>query len=77
MMVPGPAQSAAIAALGDDAHVEAQRERYRERLTLMADVLSEWAKCDVPMPQGGFYLWIPVGDAWAFVERLMTDGEHL
>ncbi|MGB1785066.1 MAG: aminotransferase class I/II-fold pyridoxal phosphate-dependent enzyme [Ilumatobacteraceae bacterium] len=77
MMVPGPAQSAAIAALGDDAHVEEQRERYHERLTLMADVLSEWAKCDVPMPQGGFYLWIPVGDAWAFVERLMTDGGAL
>ena len=77
MMVPGPAQSAAIAALGDDAHVEEQRERYHERLTLMANVLSEWAKCDVPMPQGGFYLWIPVGDAWAFIERLMTDGGAL
>ncbi|MGA0218436.1 MAG: aminotransferase class I/II-fold pyridoxal phosphate-dependent enzyme [Ilumatobacteraceae bacterium] len=77
MMVPGPAQAAGIAALADDEHVELQRERYYERLTLMAEVLSDWAQCEIPMPQGGFYLWVPVGDAWAFVERLMSDGGAL
>ncbi len=34
LMVPGPAQAAGIAALADDAHVDAQRARYRERLVL-------------------------------------------
>jgi len=77
MMVPGPAQAAGIAALADDEHVELQRKRYYERLTLMAEVLSGWAECEVPLPQGGFYLWAPVGDAWAFVERLMSDGGAL
>jgi aspartate/methionine/tyrosine aminotransferase len=77
MMVPGPAQVAAIAALADDEHVEIQRDRYLDRLNVMAEVLSSWAKCDVPMPQGGFYLWVPVGDAWSFVERLMADGGAL
>lgn len=77
MMVPGPAQVAGIAALADDEHVEVQRDRYLERLTGMAEVLSSWADCEVPMPQGGFYLWVPVGDAWRFVERLMSDGGAL
>jgi aspartate/methionine/tyrosine aminotransferase len=77
MMVPGPAQAAGIAALADDEHVELQRERYYERLTLMAEVLSDWAQCEIPMPRGGFYLWVPVGDAWAFAERLMSDGGAL
>jgi succinyldiaminopimelate transaminase len=77
MMVPGPAQVAGIAALADDDHVEVQRDRYLERLRVMAEVVSSWANCEVPMPQGGFYLWVPVGDAWSFVEQLMTDGGAL
>ena len=77
MMVPGPAQVAGIAALADDDHVEVQRDRYLERLGVMAEVVSSWANCEVPMPQGGFYLWVPVGDAWSFVEQLMTDGGAL
>ena len=31
-MVPGPVQAAAVAAWADDAHVDAQRDRYRGRL---------------------------------------------
>ena len=27
-----------------------------------------------PLPAGGFYLWFPVGDGWAFAERLATEG---
>lgn len=77
MMVPGPAQSAAVAALDDDAHVETQRERYRSRLERMADVIGAWSGIDVPLPAGGFYLWIEVGDAWAFTERLAREGGAL
>ncbi len=77
MMVPGPAQAAAIAALDDDDHVELQRDRYRSRLALLASVLSEWSGDPVPLPQGAFYLWIPVGDGWDYTERLARDGGAL
>jgi aspartate/methionine/tyrosine aminotransferase len=77
MMVPGPAQAAAIAALDDDEHVELQRTRYRSRLALLASVLADWSGEHVPIPDGAFYLWIPVGDGWDYTERLARDGGAL
>ena len=77
MMVPGPAQAAAVAALDDDEHVEVQRTRYRSRLELLASVLSDWSGEPVPLPQGAFYLWVPVGDGWEYTERLARDGGAL
>jgi aspartate/methionine/tyrosine aminotransferase len=76
-MVPGPAQAAGVAALDDDEHVRIQRERYLSRLRMMADVLSTWSGHDFPMPDGGFYLWADVGDAWQFAERLAREGGAL
>jgi succinyldiaminopimelate transaminase len=76
-MVPGPAQAAGVAALDDDEHVQLQRERYRNRLVLMADVLSRWSGNEFVMPDGGFYLWANVGDAWQFTERLAREGGAL
>jgi succinyldiaminopimelate transaminase len=78
LMVPGPAQAAGVAALADDAHVEAQRARYRERLSYLAGVLGTYG-CRVALPEGGFYLWVPVpagrwADAWALAEALASDG---
>jgi succinyldiaminopimelate transaminase len=78
LMVPGPAQAAGVAALADDAHVEAQRQRYRERLGFLAGVLGGYG-CPVGLPEGGFYLWVPVPagrwpDAWAMAGALATDG---
>ena len=77
MMVPGPAQAAAVAALDDDEHVRVQRDRYHHRLETMASILGGWAGIDIAMPDGGFYLWFEVGDAWAFTERLMADAGTL
>jgi succinyldiaminopimelate transaminase len=77
MMVPGPAQAAGIAALDDDEHVAVQRERYRSRLELLAGVLSEWSQEPVALPDGAFYLWIPVADGWEYAERLARDGGAL
>lgn len=77
MMVPGPAQAAGAVALGDDAHVDRQREVYHARLERMAKVIGDWAGIDVPLPQGAFYLWIPVTDGWAFTERVARDGGAL
>ncbi len=76
-MVPGPAQAAGVAALDDDAHVKVQRDRYRARLESMAQTLSKWSGIDIPLPDGGFYLWFPVDDAWAFTEKLAREGGAL
>jgi len=77
LMVPGPAQYAAVVALEDDAHVQEQRERYRSRLERMARVLGAWSGRSIPMPAGGFYLWFDAGDGWEFAERLAGAGGAL
>jgi succinyldiaminopimelate transaminase len=74
MMVPGPAQAAGVAALDDDEHVDEQRRRYRDRLDALATALSAWLDRPVSTPDGGFYLWLPVGDGWEFAERLASTG---
>ncbi|MGH9055147.1 MAG: aminotransferase class I/II-fold pyridoxal phosphate-dependent enzyme [Acidimicrobiales bacterium] len=73
LMVPGPVQRAAAAALGDQAHVEAQRARYIERLVRARAILAA-AGVEAPLPAGGFYLWAPVpgGDDWAWA-RWMAE----
>ena len=76
-MVPGPAQAAGVAALDDDAHVKVQRDRYRTRLESLVQTLSKWSGIDIPLPDGGFYLWFPVDDAWAFTEKLAREGGAL
>jgi succinyldiaminopimelate transaminase len=75
LMVPGPVQAAAVAAWGDDAHVDAQRAHYQERLATMARALRALG-IDVPLPAGAFYLWAPApdGDAWALARRLAEQG---
>jgi aspartate/methionine/tyrosine aminotransferase len=78
LMVPGPAQAAGTVALSDDSHVVAQRVRYHQRLTFVAGVLEE-AGLPVVLPEGGFYLWVPVPaerwpDAWSMAEDLARRG---
>jgi aspartate/methionine/tyrosine aminotransferase len=77
LLVPGPAQAAGIAALEDDDHVADQRARYHHRLELVAQVLTSWSGVDVVLPRGGFYLWVEVGDAWSFTEKLASEGGAL
>ena len=79
MMVPGPVQAAAAVALDDDTHVKAQRDLYEERLQIFAGVLEGWTGREIPLPGGGFYLWVAAdeGDAWGFTNRLAADGGAL
>jgi succinyldiaminopimelate transaminase len=80
LMVPGPVQAAAVAALADDDHVTLQRARYRERLEYLAGLFSslDW---EVTVPDGSFYLWVPVPsrlpDAWAMAAALAESGGML
>ena len=56
MMVPGPVQAAMVAALDDDEHEVAQRERYaRRRATLLA-ALGQ-SGFTVEHSEAGLYLW--------------------
>lgn len=75
LMVPGPVQAAAVAALADDTHVVAQRERYRHRLALLVRVLAALG-VEATLPGGSFYLWVaaPAGtDGWSLATRLAHE----
>ena len=78
LMVPGPVQAGAVAAFDDDRHVVEQRERYQERLGFLRRQLED-VGLPTPMPEGGFYLWVPVpgsvgGSGWELAEVLALDG---
>ena len=74
LMVPGPVQAAMIAALGDDAHVDAQRERYRRRREVLRPAL-ESAGFRIDGSEAGLYLWATRGeDAWRSVEWFAERG---
>ena len=77
LMVPGPAQAAAVVALGDDEGVRAQADVYRRRLARTARVLAAWSGIDIGLPKGGFYLWFDAVDGWEFASRLAADGGAL
>jgi succinyldiaminopimelate transaminase len=64
LMVAGPVQAAAAAALADGDQVETQRSRYLERL-LRAREIMRAVGSEAELPRGGFYLWAPVPDSFA------------
>ena len=72
-MVPGPIQLAGAVALEDDAHVAVQRERYRNRLDRLIEVLSACG-LKVEPPAGSFYLWVPAPDDERSAERSEGEG---
>lgn len=81
MMTPAPIQAAAAVAFADDAHVDAQRERYRARREIMRAALRA-AGFTIEHSQAGLYLWCtrdePCWDtvAW-FADRgiVVTPGD--
>lgn len=74
LMLPAPVQAAMTVALGDDAHVAAQRERYRVRRDILRPAL-EAAGFRIDHSEGGLYLWATEGvDAWESMSRLAELG---
>ncbi|WP_433677018.1 succinyldiaminopimelate transaminase [Microbacterium gorillae] len=74
LMLPAPVQQAMTVALGDDAHVAEQKERYRRRRELLKPAL-ESAGFRVDRSEAGLYLWATEGrDAWASMDRLADLG---
>jgi hypothetical protein len=74
LMMPGPQQVAMRAALDDDEHVAAQRERYaRRRTSLRAAVTS--AGFRVEHSEGALYLWATRDEpCWDSVSWLADRG---
>jgi len=71
---PAPVQAAMVAALGDDAHVDVQRERYRARRERLRTAL-DGAGFRIDRSDAGLYLWATRGeDAWATVGALADHG---
>ena len=78
MLPAGPIQAAGVAALGDDRHVDEQRDRYLHRLERVREIL-EHVGVSAPLPAGSFYLWAeaPGGDAMGLVDRLAAEAGTL
>lgn len=64
MMVPTPVQAAMVAALDDDAHELAQRERYERRREALLPALRS-AGFAVDHSEAGLYLWATRGEPCA------------
>jgi len=73
LMVPIPMQAAAVAALGDDDHVEVQRARYAERRAFALDALAPLGLAHDGGPCS-FYLWLRhadgADDGWEIAAHL-------
>ncbi len=57
--VPLPAQHVAIAAYGDETHVERNRDLYRQKFDLADQIIGN--RYGYRRPAGGFFLWLDVG----------------
>jgi succinyldiaminopimelate transaminase len=74
MIVPAPVQAAMVAALGDEGHVDEQRERYRRRRKILRGAF-ERAGFSVEHSEAGLYLWLSNGqDAWSTIDWLAERG---
>jgi N-succinyldiaminopimelate aminotransferase len=72
--VPVPLQEVAVAAYGDEAHVEANRDLYREKFDLADQIIG--GRYGYRRPAGGFFLWLDVsahGGSEAAAVRLWRE----
>ena len=58
MLVPTPVQAALVAVLGDEAHMEVQKEVYRERREVLIEATAAAGLVNDPASVAGLYLWL-------------------
>ncbi|WP_425552274.1 succinyldiaminopimelate transaminase [Dactylosporangium maewongense] len=74
MIVPAPVQAAMVAALGDEAHVQEQRDRYAGRRAALREAFTA-AGFTVEHSEAGLYLWLTRDeDSWDTVAWLAERG---
>ena len=69
--VPMPIMAASAAAWSDEAHVEANRESYRDKFRLAERMLAN--RTGFRIPEGGFFLWLDVGNGEETALRLWRE----
>ncbi|HEY5336852.1 MAG TPA: aminotransferase class I/II-fold pyridoxal phosphate-dependent enzyme [Rhizomicrobium sp.] len=70
--VPMPIMAASAAAWRDEDHVIANRAMYAERFALAQRLLGN--RAGFRIPDGGFFLWLDVGDGVAATQKLWCEG---
>jgi succinyldiaminopimelate transaminase len=71
---PQPVQRAMTVALGDDAHVAAEKAVYRARREVLLPAIKKFG-FEVQDSKGGLYIWATLGeDCWTTVEKLSQIG---
>ena len=74
LLVPTPVQAVMAAALADDAHVDAQRERYRVRRERLASAVRACG-ARIEHSEAGLYLWVTRDeDCWTTIDWLAGLG---
>jgi len=74
LMMPTPVQNAVIAALGDEAHVQAEKAIYRKRREVLLEAVKAYG-FEIAESQAGLYLWATLGeDCWVTVNRMAELG---
>jgi aspartate/methionine/tyrosine aminotransferase len=68
---PLPLLAAATRLWQDEEHVEANRQRYRQKFALAEAILGDCF--GFYRPAGGFFLWLEVGDGEAFARRAWCE----
>jgi succinyldiaminopimelate transaminase len=70
--LPGPILAASAALWRDEAHVEVNRALYREKFDRAEQMLA--GRFGYYRPEGGFFLWLDVGDGEAAAAKLWAEG---
>ena len=69
--LPLPIQKVSEAAWSDEAHVDASRARYQDKFDLADAIFAGLQGFSVP--EGGFFLWLPVHDGEQAALKLWRD----
>lgn len=74
LMMPAPVQKAVVAALGDEEHVQIEREIYRSRRDVLLKAVLDYG-FEVNDSEAGLYIWATMGkDCWATVTEMAELG---
>lgn len=72
LQLPGPQQHAAVAALDDDEHVAAQRQRYASRRDVLRPAL-EASGFRIDHSEAGLYLWATRGETAETTQQWLAE----
>ena len=68
---PLPIQEVATALWNEDTHSEKNRELYEKKFNIAKEIFKKYK--DFYLPDGGFYLWLKVGDGEKFTKLLWKE----